>query len=184
MPRFLSHSLSPVATVISRINIAENGKKNAGCGSGGGGAGPRSSEDPSRLRQSIPHVRTSPRSNPRRRGSRERSAGSFDEGLLVSGLVLCTTWRPPIRIVRPCPRQNSGVRELVLENVSAWSPSTVETSVLDVRTNFNGDFAGCRPALENEEKKRSAALPENFASTLAPLIPLNLNSRRARRISR
>lgn len=33
MPRFLLRSFSPAVTDISRINIVENGKKSAGCGS-------------------------------------------------------------------------------------------------------------------------------------------------------
>lgn len=114
----LAQSLSPAATVISRINIVENGKKSAGCGSAEEEAGPRSREDPSRHQQSIPHVRTSPWSNPRRGESRERSAGRFDEGLLVSGPVLYTT-RTSYPSRSSVPSSNSGARELVLENISA-----------------------------------------------------------------
>lgn len=107
MPRFLSRGHSPAVTDISRINIVENGKKNAGCGSRRQDLVPRPLSAPAKHSscQSI-----AVRLILGEEGIGLRSAGRFDEGLLVSGPARYDILPVSRSLV---PSSNSGARVLV-----------------------------------------------------------------------
>lgn len=132
MPRFLLRSFSPAVTDISRINIVENGKKSAGCGSRR--QGPRSRLSASAKHSSCQNIAVLLILDAKGVGRGQRGASTRGYWFLaprfeylLSGLFL----RALVKLGSSCARPH---------DVSAWTlcPSSTSARISAVTSRVEG----------------------------------------------